>query len=82
MTFAEFRNALCVLASIDEHELVDAGLTLSTLAWTDFAQNPWRYIVRADDETAAKIWSIIQRRSRPSMFKTTEALRIDDEAAP
>ena len=81
MTFREFRNALCILASIDEHELVEVGIRLSKGAWDDFARNPWRYIVRADDGTAAKIWSIIERRSKP-MFKTTEALRIDDEAAP
>jgi hypothetical protein len=62
MTFAEFRNALCILASIDEHELVEVGIRLSPGAWTDFAQNPWRYIVRADDATAERLWSLIEKR--------------------
>ena len=87
MTFGEFRNALCILASIDEHELVEARVPLQKLrtlrgSWADFAADPYRFILRTDDETAAKIWSIVERRSKPSMFKVTEALRIDDEAAP
>lgn len=87
MKFAEFRNALCILTSIDAHELVEAGVLgrpgLGRAGmWNDFLANPYRFLLRADDETAAKIWSIIERRSRPSMFKVTEALRIDDEAAP
>lgn len=62
MTFGEFRNALCILASIDEHELVEVGALGGRWTWQSFTHDPFRFIVRCDDERAVKIWSIVERR--------------------
>jgi len=68
MTFAEFHNALRVLTSIDKHELVEAGVIDSSETghseWIAFRDDPFRWFIRADDDGAAKLWTIIERRQR------------------
>jgi len=64
MTFAEFHNALRILMSIDRHELEAAGVIKARdhNAWGEFRRDPFRWLIRADDTDAPKIWAIIERR--------------------
>jgi hypothetical protein len=60
---AEFENVVKILRSIDHHELVAAGLSLAGNEWQTFSSNPPMFLIRADDETADKIWSVVVKRS-------------------
>ena len=62
MTFREWRNAWCVIRSIDRHELELAGLRLDDDRWMRFRYHPHEFLIRADDETARIIWSIVRKR--------------------
>lgn len=64
MTFREFRNGLCILRSIDMHELVEAGVLEPNRdsRWLDFQSDPHEFLLRADDSTTAKLWALMQRR--------------------
>lgn len=57
MTFEEFHNGIRVLHSIDSHELGDPPW------WRRFRDDPVRFFIKADDETAAAIWNAMQIRS-------------------
>lgn len=66
MTLDEFHNALRILTGIDRYELVafkvidqDDGA-----AWHAFRTDPFRWLIRADDEQTERLWRIIQARSR------------------
>lgn len=80
---AEFRNALCIIRSIDLDELAAAGVIArdDPKAWRIFRSDPSRWFVEADDKSQRKLWAVIERRARP-MFAVTEAHRTDGEAAP
>lgn len=60
MTFAEFHNALRILTSVDRHELAD--VFTDGAAWHAFRTDPFRFFIRADDDTAQAIWRVIERR--------------------
>ena len=78
MTIEQFHNALRVLTSIDRHELEAVGLINvpqgrnvypgcmdePNKTWDRFQADPFRFFIRCDDEKAAKIWSIIEKRTR------------------
>jgi hypothetical protein len=66
MQFAEFHNALRILISIDMHELVEVGVIKpgDHFAWGAFRDDPFRWFIRADDDKAAKLWAIIERRQK------------------
>jgi len=68
MTLTEFHNALRVLTSIDADELEHAGVIKVNdhNAWGTFRRDPFRWFIRADDATAAKLWEIVKRRVRLS----------------
>lgn len=57
----EFHNRLRIMLGIDPHEFALVGLTLDQWHWFD--ADPFRFFIRADDLTAAAIWSIIEARS-------------------
>ena len=61
MTRLEFRNRLCILRSIDEDELRSAGIKLSDKDWLSFCLDPFRFFLKMDDETAEKLWRLIER---------------------
>lgn len=67
MSFAEFHNGLRILLNIDRPELEAAGVIKVNdhNAWGTFTRDPFRWFIRADDETAAKLWAIVQRKQRP-----------------
>ena len=61
----DFHNRLRILVGIDQHELVDAGAVRpdDLNAWESFSRDPYRFFIRADGETAAAIWAVIERRA-------------------
>jgi hypothetical protein len=83
MRFDDFHNALRILVSIDHDALAAAGIMQGDDAkeWHRFRMDPFRWLIRADDDKARKLFELIELRQRP-MFKVTEALRTDEEAAP
>lgn len=57
----EFHNALRILASIDAHELIEAGIENE---WRFFVLSPCSWFIHANDADADKLWAIIVRRSK------------------
>lgn len=55
---AQFRNRLRILRSIDRHEI--PGLEIG--AWRRFVDDPFEFLIRADDEQAALIWDVVRKR--------------------
>ena len=64
MTFKEFRNALCILRSIDRHELVEEGCIEETdiFRWPSFRADPYEFLLHADDPTTDKLWALMVKR--------------------
>jgi hypothetical protein len=64
-TLHDFHNRLRVLTSIDMHELVDAGVIErgDVTEWGRFTRDPFRWLIRADDASAEKLWTIIEKRA-------------------
>ena len=83
MRLAEFHNALRILINLDRDDLEGAGIIKrgDHNSWGTFHRDPFRWFIRTDDETARKLFTLIERIQDPT-FKVTEALRVDDEAAP
>lgn len=52
-----FHNALRVLKNIDAPDFPGPFGD-----WADFRDDPWRYFVRADDTTSARLYAIIEAR--------------------
>lgn len=67
MTHLEFRNKLCILRSLDEDELRDAGIDLSDKKWLSFCLDPFRFFIRTDDTRAEKLWRMIEKRAYPAL---------------
>lgn len=69
MDLRGFNNRLRVMASIDRDEMVAAGIDemLNDPAWRSFSGSPWRWLISASDDAAAKLWTVIERRcARPA----------------
>lgn len=60
--FAAFHNRLRLMLSIDFHQLVEAGVMDANdhRGWAAFSENPWRSLIRMDDERAEKVWRIME----------------------
>lgn len=67
MTFQHVRNILCVLRSIDLHELIEEGALRAddTEAWLRFRENPYEAVLRWDTERTNAVWRIIWKRLKP-----------------
>ena len=71
-TFDRFHNALRIMKSIDLHELQAVGLFCGAVKpnrehddwehWETFRDDPLRFFITCDDETALKIFSVIESR--------------------
>lgn len=59
----EFHNGLRILRSVDRDEL-EASLNerLPDRKWEKFSDDPYRFFIGADDETADAIWRCIAAR--------------------
>lgn len=64
MTQSSFENALRILSAIDRHELVMSGVIAAQdqEAWLRFRANPYRWLIRADDATADRLWGLVESR--------------------
>lgn len=66
MTLAEFHNGLRILTNLDFSDLVKAGVLTDDAdgdsEWEDFRDNPWKWMIRADDDEAAKLWALMVKR--------------------
>jgi len=62
--FREFHNALRIMTNIDRDELERAGIIAANdhNAWGTFARDPYRWMIRASDEKAEKLFYMIQSR--------------------
>ena len=56
--FAQFHNGLRVLLNIDAAEFPGPETD-----WPRFRDNPWRYFISADDDTAWRLWMIVETRN-------------------
>lgn len=59
-----FHNRIRLLHSIDMHELVNAGVLEigDRTGWRDFRTNPCQWFIRASDDYAEKVWTIMEAR--------------------
>lgn len=74
MELREFHNGLRVLLNLDLRDLEAAGIVFDddqhtpghaarrTKAYERFVSDPFRWFVRADDETADKLWALLKTR--------------------
>lgn len=80
MDLARFLNALRILRSIDRWELDEAKAVTPNLSdkfWVSFRDNPYDFMMRCDDETAAKLWALIEARQPAPFF----SVPLDEVAA-
>ena len=65
--FAEFHNRLRLLLNIDCWELEEAGVIKKgdRAAWNSFMRDPHRWFIQVNDETAEKLWALMQTRMKP-----------------
>jgi hypothetical protein len=66
MTLAEFHNGLRILTNIDFHDMVTGGVLIDDAdgdaEWEKFRDNPWEWMIRADDDEAQKLWMLMVKR--------------------
>jgi hypothetical protein len=60
LTKKQFRNALCILRSIDAHELGDPPW------WPQFQADPYDFYLRCDYEREQLIWFVVEARMVPA----------------
>lgn len=65
MDYRRFRNALCILRSIDEAEFSQAT-GLGEARWRSFREDPVRDFIRLEAVKAEAIWRLIEAR-QPKM---------------
>lgn len=66
MSLEEFHNGLRILLNLDFDDLVRAGVFDEHRVdeWEKFRLDPFRTFIRADEETAERIWELIQARQQ------------------
>lgn len=64
MNLREFHNGLRILLNIDRHELVDGGVIQDgdDNAWSEFQRDPFRWMIRASDQVAGRLWKLMESR--------------------
>lgn len=70
MKLREFHNGIRVLFNIDAHEFSEAGGEMRY--WPQFRDDPVRFFLRADDETAGGLFAIVERRNAKRAAKADE----------
>jgi hypothetical protein len=64
MTFADFRNALSILKSLDKHELERAGVDMhDDRQWVSFRTHPSDWLLRACPADQLAVWGLVQMRA-------------------
>jgi hypothetical protein len=61
--FRTFLNRTKALLFIDMDDLVDAGVFEKSdqMAWRQFRDSPWRWMLKASDKHVAAVWAIIRK---------------------
>ena len=62
---AIFVNALKLLHSIEQDDLraaLGAAPETMTVLWRKFTDDPYRFLIKADDATAEAIWKLVEAR--------------------
>lgn len=66
MQLREFHNGLRILMNIDFSDMVQGGVLTDDAdgdaEWGDFRNNPWKWMIHADDDQAAKLWALMVKR--------------------
>lgn len=66
MTLAEFHNGLRILTNIDFADMVKGGVLTDDdageIEWKSFRDNPWKWMICADDDQATKLWALMVAR--------------------
>jgi hypothetical protein len=63
MTCRDFLNALNSMHFVDRDQAIKAGVLPPTGAgWNDLTIDPYRWMIRASDDQAEKLFALIQRR--------------------
>jgi hypothetical protein len=63
-----FRNAIRIMYNLDGHELVAAGaIECCGQSWYEYLDNPYRWLMRADDAAAVKLWGLIESQQPPEL---------------
>ncbi len=61
LTLPAFLNRVRKLHCIDRHHLVEAGaMSKDSPEWPTFRDNPVGWLLRADDDRAAKVWALTE----------------------
>lgn len=58
----QFRNRLCILRSIDRHEVPG----LSDVQWQRFRDDPYLGLLKLDDPGEAEVWRALRKRESTS----------------
>ncbi len=58
-----FENRLKILRGIDMHELRDGGFPLEPSQFRRFRDDPYAWMLRLDDESAEKLWRVVEGRA-------------------
>lgn len=64
LSLRRFHNALRIMHCLDQDKLVRGGVIAADdgSGWHRFRSNPAAFMVRCDDETAARLWVLIEAR--------------------
>ena len=62
MTRHDFENRLKILWSLDVPDLVAAGVLESAADWKAFRTDPGRWMIKADDARADRLWRLVEAR--------------------
>lgn len=67
LALRRFHNAMRILLNLDRDEIETEGVinlldAAADAKWERFRTDPFRFFVRADDATAEKLWTIIEKR--------------------
>ena len=68
-----FRNALCILRSIDGDEFMAATGVDGARWWPRFRDDPARTFLQLDDDMAEAVWRIVEGR-QPAELRTEPSL--------
>lgn len=66
---ARFLNRIKIMISLDQHEIRPSGGPMTDSVYTRFVADPFRFMMRCDDQTAAAIWRAVVAREMPATEK-------------
>ena len=67
-SLSQFHHRIRILHCLDADELERAGVfdaythRETAEVWRSFRDNPCQFFIRADDETARRLWALVEKR--------------------